>query len=48
MFAVWTHGRGGDAYDPRVPDRTWRKEYGDLFALHPANTFLMKVAYFLD
>ena len=48
VFAVWTHGRGGDAYDPRYPDRTWRREYGDLFGLHPANTFLVKVAYFLD
>jgi hypothetical protein len=48
FFAVWTHGRGGDAYDPLTPDRRWKDEYGDLFALHPANTFLIKVAYWLD
>ena len=48
FFAVWTHGRGDNAYDPNFPDRTWRNEYRDLFGLHPANTFLMKVAYFLD
>ena len=36
LFLVWSHGRD------------WRGEYDDLFALHPANTFLMKVAYWLD
>jgi hypothetical protein len=45
MFVVWTHGReGGD----RFRDRPWRDEYNDLFALHPANTFLVKVAYWLN
>jgi len=48
FFAVWTHGRGGDAYDPTAPQRRWKDEYGDLFALHPENTFLIKVAYWLD
>lgn len=46
LFAVWTHGR--DGYDPRYRDRNWRDEYDDLFALHPANTFLLKLAYWLD
>ena len=46
LFAVWTHGR--DGYDPRFRDRDWRTEYDDLFALHPANTFLVKLAYLLD
>ena len=46
LFVVWSHGR--DGYDPRFRDRPWRGEYDDLFALHPANTFLMKVAYWLD
>ncbi|MFL5576370.1 MAG: DUF5916 domain-containing protein [Gemmatimonadaceae bacterium] len=46
LFAVWTHGR--DGYDPRFRDRGWRSEYEDLFALHPANTFLVKVAYWID
>jgi hypothetical protein len=46
LFAVWTHGR--DGYDARYLDRTLRGEYNDLFALHPANTFLLKLAYWLD
>ncbi|HWJ21485.1 MAG TPA: DUF5916 domain-containing protein [Gemmatimonadaceae bacterium] len=46
LFLVWSHGR--DGYDPRFRGRPWRGEYDDLFALHPANTFLMKVAYWLD
>ena len=46
LFAVWTHGR--DAYDPRYIDRTLRGDYTDLFSLHPANTFLLKLAYWLD
>lgn len=45
VFAVWTHGRGG--YD-EFRDRTWGSEYRDLLALHPTNTFLLKVAYWLN
>jgi hypothetical protein len=45
FFAVWSHGRGGDAYDPRYPTPTWRHEYNDLFGLHPENTFLVKLAW---
>ena len=46
MFAVWQHGRSG--YDRFLPGRTWRNEYDDLFGLHPDNTFLIKVAYWID
>jgi hypothetical protein len=46
LFAVWTHGR--DGFDPRFRDRAWRAEYDDLFALHPENTFLVKLAYWLN
>ncbi|MDB4899288.1 MAG: hypothetical protein JWN53_1096, partial [Gemmatimonadetes bacterium] len=46
LFAVWTHGR--DGYIDRYVDRPWRAEYDDLFALHPANTFLLKLAYWLN
>jgi hypothetical protein len=46
LFAVWTHGREG--YDPTFRDRSWHDEYKDLFALHPANTFLLKLAYWLN
>ena len=45
LFAVWTHGRDG-FNDFR--DRSWRAEYDELLALHPANTFLVKLAYWLD
>lgn len=45
LFAVWTHGRDG-FNDFR--DRSWRAEYDELLALHPANTFLLKLAYWLD
>ncbi|MEP6508812.1 MAG: DUF5916 domain-containing protein, partial [Gemmatimonadales bacterium] len=42
LFAVWTHGR--DGFDRNV-NRSWQTEYKDLFQLHPANTFLLKLAY---
>jgi hypothetical protein len=42
LFAVWTHGR--DGFDSTV-NRSWATEYQDLFRLHPANTFLLKLAY---
>jgi hypothetical protein len=45
LFAVWTHGRDGS---DRYQDRSWRSEYDDLLALHPANTFLLKMAYWLN
>jgi hypothetical protein len=44
LFAVWTHGR--DGFDSKT-NRSWPTEYKDLFDLHPANTFLLKVAYWL-
>jgi hypothetical protein len=46
LFAVWTHGREG--YDPTFRDRGWHAEYKALFALHPSNTFLLKLAYWLN
>ncbi len=46
LFAVWTHGR--DGFDGRYLDRPWRDEYDGLFALHPVNTVLVKVAYLLE
>jgi hypothetical protein len=47
LFAVWSHGRSGDAFDPLspTPTPTWRHEYSDLFGLHPENTFLVKLAW---
>ena len=46
LFAVWTHGR--DGFESAFRDRSWRDEYNDLLALHPSNTFLLKLAYWLD
>jgi len=41
LFVAWTHGR--DGFDTNI-DRAWSTEYGDLFNLHPNNTFLLKLA----
>jgi hypothetical protein len=46
MFLVWAHGREDDSN--RRVDRSWARDYRDLFALHPDNTFLIKVAYWLS
>jgi hypothetical protein len=46
LFVVWTHGRdGSDAVDLTQP---WTTEYRNLFALHPENTFIVKMAYWLS
>jgi len=46
LFAVWQHGRS--AYDDHFQRRSWGTEYRDLLALRPDNTFLVKVAYWLN
>jgi hypothetical protein len=46
VFAVWTHGR--QSFQPLAGTRSWREEYDDLFGLHPDNTFLIKLAYWLS
>lgn len=46
LFLVWSHGREGSVADPG--SRGWSREYRDLFDLHPDNTFLIKVAYWLN
>ncbi|MEX2179093.1 MAG: hypothetical protein WD801_10315 [Gemmatimonadaceae bacterium] len=46
LFAVWTHGREG--FLPVAGNLNWRQEYDNLFELHPDNTFLIKVAYWLS
>jgi hypothetical protein len=46
LFLVWTHGR--DDYVPRYDSRSWNSEYKDLFGLHPDNTFLVKMTYWLS
>ena len=46
MFVVWTHGR--QSFLPSAGGKSWRQEYDDLFGLHPDNTFLIKLAYWLS
>jgi hypothetical protein len=46
LFLVWAHGRDGS---PNASvDRGWSRDYRDLFTLHPDNTFLVKLAYWLN
>jgi hypothetical protein len=47
LFAVWAHGRDAFAPDGRT-DFNVRREYDDLFRLHPNNTFLVKLSYWLN
>jgi hypothetical protein len=46
LFLVWAHGRDGSA-NPRM-NQSWSRDYRDLFDLHPDNTFLVKLAYWLN
>jgi hypothetical protein len=46
LYLVWTHGRGSDTNE--YSTEPWTREYRDLFRLHPDNTFLIKVAYWLN
>src|SRR5690606_12134934 len=43
LFVVWNQGREGSG--PVAGDRGFRGEMSDLFGLHPANTFLIKLSY---
>jgi hypothetical protein len=46
LFVVWTQGRGD--YLPDAGDQSLSDEMGDLFRLHPDNTFLIKASYWLS
>lgn len=46
LFVVWQHGR--QDYETQNRDRPWTSDYQDLFQLHPDNTFLVKLAYWLN
>jgi hypothetical protein len=46
LFVVWTHGRQDDSN--RNPGQSWRRDYRELFELHPENTFLVKLAYWIN
>ena len=46
LFLVWQHGREDFVEDGA--QNSWRDDFGDMFGLHPDNTFLVKVAYWLN
>ena len=46
FFAVWNHGRQGSLN--REGDENFRGDVRELFSLHPHNTFLMKMSYWLN
>ena len=47
LFVVWAHGR--DAFtDTPTRNLDVRREYSELLGLHPNNTFLIKLSYWLN
>jgi hypothetical protein len=46
LFVVWQHGRQGPGPNDTFR-QPWTRDYRALFDLHPDNTFLVKVAYWL-
>jgi hypothetical protein len=47
LFVVWQHGRE-DPGRHATFRQSWMRDYRELFELHPDNTFLVKVAYWLS
>jgi hypothetical protein len=46
LFVVWQHGR--ELYRPGATDFDFGREAGDLLGIHPNNTFLVKLSYWLN
>ncbi len=46
LFIVWAHGR--QDYRNEEAHQSWSRDYRDLFSLHPDNTFLIKLAYWIS
>jgi hypothetical protein len=46
LFVVWTQGR--QAFDGSATQDAWSGQSRDLFTQHPDNTFLVKLAYWLN
>ena len=46
LFVVWSHGRQDSA--DQYSNQSWTRDYRDLFALHPDNTFVVKAAYLIS
>lgn len=47
LFVVWQHGRDGPPENDRFR-QSWMTDYRRLFDVHPDNTFLVKVSYWLS
>jgi hypothetical protein len=47
LFVVWQHGRAGPGPNDTFR-QPWTRDYRELFDLHPENTFLVKLAYWLS
>jgi hypothetical protein len=47
LFVVWQHGRQGPGPNSSMR-QAWTRDYRELFDVHPDNTFLVKVAYWLS
>ncbi|MHB1192026.1 MAG: DUF5916 domain-containing protein [Longimicrobiales bacterium] len=46
LFLVWAHGRQSSTVNE--PRQAWNDDFEDLFGMHPDNTFLVKVSYWLN
>ncbi|AHG87777.1 hypothetical protein J421_0240 [Gemmatirosa kalamazoonensis] len=46
MFVVWQHARSG--YVDTASRFDFGRDYGDLWSIHPNNTFLVKLSYWLN
>lgn len=46
VYLVWNQGRGG--YEPQPASGSMLENFGDIFDLHPDNTLLLKVSYWLN
>lgn len=46
LFVVWAHGR--EDFAAQNQNRSWTSDYRDLMSVHPDNTFLIKMAYWLN
>jgi uncharacterized protein DUF5916/cellulose/xylan binding protein with CBM9 domain len=47
LFVVWQHGREGPGPNDTFR-QSWTRDYRRLFDLHPNNTFLVKMAYWVS
>ena len=47
LLFVWQHGREGPGPNDRFT-QAWTQDYRELFSLHPDNTFLVKLAYWMN